>query len=395
MGPRRKGITKHYDSIRVCFLIFIVLIISRNTYSQNVVRTNLWEEGKGGYGSYRIPSLIVASNGTLLAFAEGRKKSGDSGNIDLLLRRSEDNGKTWLPEQVVWDDSTNTCGNPTPVVDEQTGRIWLFMTWNRGDDSEGEIIQKKSKDTRRVFLSYSDDNGETWSNPRDVTSQTKKLDWGWYATGPGVGIQLKHGKYKGRLIIPADHSFDKPDGKHYGNYGYGAHVIISDDHGKTWRISEPVEQEVNENQIVELPDGTLMMNARNYNDKHSRAVAYSKDGGDTWSDIIFDYQLVESKCQGSILNFGNYHGRNMLLFSNPAVPVGRTHMTIKTSFDNGKSWSNAKLITAGPAAYSCLTKLPNGNIGLFYEMGESNAYQTMQFISFPPGELFSAGTLKQ
>ena len=95
---------------------------------------------------------MTSNKGTLLAFCEGRKSGrGDSGNIDLLLRRSGDGGKTWSPQQVVWDDGPNTCGNPCPVVDRQSGVIWLLLTWNRGDDSESQIMARTSKDSRRAL----------------------------------------------------------------------------------------------------------------------------------------------------------------------------------------------------------------------------------------------------
>lgn len=366
------------------------------TYGQQIFSKNLWEEGRGEYESYRIPSLIVTTNGTLLAFAEGRKEHGDAGDIDLLLKRSFDNGKTWTDQQVVWDDGENTCGNPNPVVDRETGRIWLFSTWNLGEDSEREIIQKTSTDTRRPFVLYSDDDGKTWSEPGELTDCCKEPSWGWYATGPGVGIQLKHSKYEGRLVIPANHSYDESDStvfRRFGNYGYGSHVLISDDHGKTWRKSEPIRPGTNESQLVELSDGTLMMNMRSYNEEYSRAIAFSSDGGETWSEIEHDYQLVESRCQASIIRYGGYGNKNMILFSNPAVPVGRTHMTVRASFNEGRSWNISKLIFSGPSAYSSLTRLPDGNIGLFFEAGTDNPYETMKFVSFPPEELFCGAKL--
>lgn len=376
----------------------ILTIVCTCTYGQKITLQNLWEEGKGDYGNYRIPALTVTSDGTLLAFAEGRKERGDAGDIDLLLKRSFDNGQTWTEEQVVWDDEGNTCGNPNPVVDRETGRIWLFSTWNLGKDSEHEIIQKTSEDTRRPYVLYSDDNGKTWSEPRDLTDCCKESSWGWYATGPGVGIQLEHGEHRGRLVIPANHSYDESDSnvyRRFGDYGYGAHVLISDDHGETWRKSEAIRPGTNESQIIELSDGTLIMNMRSYNGKYSRAIATSTDGGGTWSNISHDYQLVESKVQASIINYGEYQGKEMILFANPAVPVGRTHMTVRASFDGAQSWKVAKLVHEGPSAYSSLARLPDGNIGLFFEAGEDNPYQTMKFVSFPPELLFSEEEILQ
>lgn len=385
-------------TLRLFATCIILTTIYTCTYSQQTHSTDLWEEGKGDYGSYRIPSLIVTNDGTLLAFAEGRKERGDAGDIDLLLRRSFDNGKTWTEEQVVWDDGENTCGNPNSVVDRETGRIWLFSTWNLGEDTEHEIIQKTSTDTRRPYMLYSDDDGKTWSEPRELTDCCKDPSWGWYATGPGAGIQLEYGKHKGRLVIPANHSYDesKPDVyRRFGDYGYGAHVLISDDHGKTWRKSEPIRPGTNESQIVELSDGTLIMNMRSYNGEYSRAIATSADGGETWSEIEHDHQLVESKVQASIINYGEYQNKEMILFANPAVPVGRTHMTVRASFDGTESWEVAKLIYKGPSAYSSLTRLPNGNVGLFFEAGEDNPYRTMKFVSFPPELLFSEENILQ
>lgn len=353
----------------------------------------LWQQGTGKYNNYRIPSIIATQKGTLLAFCEGRE-AGDSGDIDILLKRSADNGKTWSDEQEVWNDGANTCGNPCPVIDEETGRIWLFLTWNDGEDSESEIIHKKASSPRQPFVCYSDDDGRTWSEPQNLSESGRDASWGWYATGPGIGIQLKNGAYKGRLVIPANHSYDDPEGSiRNGPYEYGAHVLYSDDHGKTWNRSESIKPGCNESQVTELSDGTLVMNMRSYNEKYSRAISFSTDGGQTWTDIEHDFQLVESRCQGSILGLETGNKKTVHLFSNPAVPVGRTAMTVKSSFDNCQSWSNAKLVYVGPSAYSCLVKLPNGQIGLFFEAGEKKPYEKMVFVSFKRKELFSQGTI--
>lgn len=358
-----------------------------------IQKSVLWEKGTGDYNNYRIPSLITTPKGTLLVFCEGRE-GGDAGDIDLLLKRSEDNGITWSDEQIVWDDAQNTCGNPCPVIDEETGRIWLFLTWNNGEDHESEIIHKTSSSPRIPYLMYSDDDGNTWSEPVNMAESCRDSSWGWYATGPGFGIQIKNGLHKGRLVIPANHSYDDPNGTiRNGPYGYGSHVLFSDDHGETWKMSEPIKPGCNESQVTELSDGTLVMNMRSYNDQYSRAISFSKDGGETWTEIEHDYQLVESKCQASILNYGPFGEKQMHLFLNPAVPSGRNHMTLKASFDDCESWSNDKLIYAGPAAYSCLTKLPDGKIGMFFEAGKESSYEKMVFVSIETAQIFTPGSL--
>jgi sialidase-1 len=375
------------------FFLLIFFLHSCKEKIPTIQMSVLWEQGTGKYNNYRIPSVIVTPKGTLLAFCEGRE-GGDSGDIDILLKRSGDNGKTWSEEQVVWDDRTNTCGNPCPVVDEETGRIWLFLTWNNGEDNETEIIQKTSSSPRLPYVCYSDDDGHTWSEPRNIAETCRDTSWGWYATGPGIGIQLKKGLHKGRLVIPANHSYDDPEGSiRNGPYGYGAHVLYSDDHGETWKMSQSIKPGCNESQVTELSDGTLVMNMRSYNTQHCRAVSFSNDGGETWSEIGHDYQLVESVCQASILNCGQVDGKQMHLFLNPAVPSGRNHLTLKISFDDCRSWSNGKLVYAGPSAYSCLTKLPDGRIGMFFEAGKKSAYEKLIFVAIEPEELFAPETI--
>lgn len=388
-----KNIKFPLTKLSAFLFVFIILITAFYVPGKSsVLVKELWGNKNTSYNNYRIPSLIVSKQNTLLAFAEGRE-SGDTGDINILLKRSTDNGETWGEEIIVWDDADNTCGNPCPVIDENTGRIILLMTWNLGSDHEADIIRKKSKNTRVPYMTYSDDDGLTWSEPENLMRTCKNPDWGWYATGPGIGIQLKSDKFSGRLIIPCNNSYSKPQNKGDNDFGYGCHVLLSDDGGDNWRMSEIIMPNVNESQVVELKDGTLMMNMRSYNGKSCRATALSYDGGETWSMVKDNPQLVESVCQGSAICYGEYKGERMYLFSNPAVPFNRTHMTIKTSFDDCKSWPNSKLIFAGPSAYSCLTKLPNGKVGLFFECGEQHAYEKMMFVSMHPKELFTPGAI--
>ena len=358
---------------------------------QRFKRTALYYIGMPGYNRYRIPSLIVTKQGTLLAFCEGRT-GGDSGDIDTLVRRSEDDGTTWSKPQIVWSDDRNTCGNPCPVVDHSTGRIYLLSTWNLGTDNESQIIAFKSKDVRHPYVCYSDDDGKNWSKPVCISDSARLDDWRWYATGPGIGIQIKRGKYAGRLVIPANHSYTETRDdvfKRNNKYGYGSHVIYSDDHGRTWQISEPITPGCNESQVVELSDGSLMMNMRSYNSKQCRAISISKDGGESWSEITHDPTLIEPVCQASIITYSHGKNRNnsLVLFSNPADKKSRIKMTVRLSYDDGKTWPVSRILHDGPAAYSCLAVLPNGEIACFYEGGEKNPYESMIFEKFSLGWL--------
>ena len=377
------------------FFLILFIYVFNNIYEipVDINQTILWKQGEGKYKNYRIPSIITTKNGTVLAFCEGRE-AGDTGNIDVLIKRSNDNGKTWSKSSLVWDDEFNTCGNPTPVQDLITGRIWLFMTWNNGNDNETQIINKTSISKRVPYLSYSDDDGLTWSKPKNMANSCSNDKWGWYATGPGVGIQIKNGPHKGRLLVPANHSYgDKNGNIRNGPYNYGAHSIYSDDNGETWSISESIKPGCNESQLVEIEDGNLLINMRSYNDKNSRAIAVSNDGGSSWSKIKHDLSLVESRCQASIINYGPYNGNNIHLFSNPSVAIGRSNMTIKVSYDNCKTWTNSVLIYPGPAAYSCLSRLANGNIGIFYERGIKHPYEELVFLSISPNLTLSKNNL--
>lgn len=342
---------------------------------------DVFVSGADGYHTYRIPSIIVTKKATLLAFCEGRKGGrGDAGNIDLLMKRSDDGGRTWSAQRAIWDDGANTCGNPCPVVDRATGAIWMLNTWNLGADRESAIIAGKSKDTRRVYVYCSKDDGRTWSKPVDVTAATKRPEWGWYATGPGVGIQLLRGAHKGRLVIPCDHSCLK-----YPDHRYASHAIYSDDGGETWRLSEAIRPACNECQVVERTDGSLLMNMRSYRGRRCRSVATSTDGGETWSKAADAEALVESVCQASFLRYSAADrgaARSRLLFSNPAVGRGRTRMTVRLSYDEGKSWPVAKVLHAGPAAYSCLAVLPGGRIGCLYEAGAKHPYEKIVLARF-------------
>ncbi|MXV52484.1 exo-alpha-sialidase [Pedobacter sp. HMF7647] len=334
----------------------------------------LYKPGDNGYSCFRIPAILTTKNGILLAFAEARKNNcGDTGDIDLVLRRSANGGKTWSDMQVVWSDSTNTCGNPVPIQDITTGKIWLISTWNLGTDHEKEIRYQKSKSGRCVYVLSSDNEGTTWSSPREITSQVKMPDWTWYATGPCHGVQLSHGKYKGRLVVPVNHVEASTD-KNF------AHIIYSDDHGATWKLGNNTPQDMaNETTVAEISNGRLMLNMRNSNRAHkTRLTTVSSNGGQTWNKLKTDSTLIEPICQGSLLNYSISKRKSVLLFSNPASATSRSNVTVRASLDNGKSWINSEVIHQGPSAYSDIA-VYNNEIACLYEAGILKPYEGIAF----------------
>jgi sialidase-1 len=368
--------------MRVFPIALVLLSVTASRIAaQDIEQVPVFAAGEDGYHTFRIPAVAVTNDGTLLAFAEGRKSGrGDSGDIALVLKRSTDEGRTWSPLQVVWDDPGNTSGNPSPVVDRRTGTVWLLMTWNLGADREPMIIDGTSRDTRRVFVTHSTDNGQSWAEPREITDSAKQPDWTWYATGPGAGIQIERGEHVGRLVIPCDHI--EADTKHYYS-----HVIYSDDAGATWqRGGRTPHHQVNECEVVELTDGRLMLNMRNYDrNQHHRQRAYSADGGITWTDQEFDTALVEPICQASIRRIAWPEGERpgIIAFSNPAHPERRVNMTIRASLDDGQTWPRSLVLHDGPSAYSDLVVVPSGMVGCLYERGEEHPYETIVFARIP------------
>jgi sialidase-1 len=354
------------------FIILILLSCSKVEENEQ----ELFSQGQFGYECFRIPAIVKTNKGTLLAFAEGRKNGcSDTGNIDLVLRRSTDKGKTWGPLIVAWDGGENTCGNPAPVVDRKTGKIWLLSTWNLGTDHESRIINQSSTDTRRVFVLYSKDDGKTWSGAREITETTKKDNWTWYATGPVHGIQLEEGENRGRLVIPCDHI--EAETKHYYS-----HVIFSDDHGKSWNLGGSTPQhQVNESTVAELDDGRLILNMRNYDrTQRTRKISISNDSGESWSDIYPDKSLPEPICQASLLRSSwKEKGKSLYFFTNPSSSENRENMTLKISHDQAQSWNDSIILHKGPSAYSDLTVIKKGILGCFYEAGVDSPYETITF----------------
>ena len=337
------------------------LLLAAFLHAASLPQVDVYRAGENGYHTYRIPALIATKKGTLLAFCEGRRNSAaDSGDIDTLLRRSFDGGKTWGPVQTIADMGENTIGNPTPVIERQTGTIILLLTRN-----PGHIVESQTGDRdRTVWITRSSDDGATWEAPVDITAEVKRPGWTWYATGPGNGIQLRGG----RLVIPCDHNV--------GPRERYSHVIYSDDRGRTWKIGGVAEEKTNESAVVELKNGELVLNMRSYHGKNRRAVQRSRDGGLTWSPLELDEGLVEPVCQASMII-----ARKLVLFSNPAATT-RTRMTVRLSRDGARTWSASRVIWEGPSAYSSLAVARGDRIGLLYELGDARPYERIAFTSF-------------
>jgi len=339
--------------------------------SLEVIR--IFEEGKDGYHSYRIPCLARAANGNLIAFAEGRKYTSlDYGDIDLVYKLSTDGGLTWSDLKTVIDEGEGTWGNPTALTDRETGRIWLFLSWNDDNHAQaGGSFDGKTYDPidawgqRRVFAIHSDDHGESWTTPQDLTETLLPPHFTWDAMGPGIGIQVEHGPASGRLIIPAQ-----------------GRNIYSDDHGNTWQY-ELVPSNTGEATIVELSNGLLMRNDRPvasaWEGNHARFVSMgSIESG--FSPFRAEKNLPDSRCQASILRYSWVPSR--ILFLNPANDGGsgmpfRCRMTVRLSYDDGATWTESRRLypdlTAeeaceqGYGGYSSMIATGDGYIGALVE----------------------------
>lgn len=286
---------------RLTFLLFMLLTcpVDAAQFAEGVEVRTLFQRKEHGYNNVRIPAICATNSGTLLAFAEGRE-AGDAGKIDLILRRSEDQGKTWSEKILIWSDGENTCGNPCPVVDRDSGTVWLLCTWNIGSDHEDAIMAGKSAQPRRVFVLHSSDEGKTWFEPKPLP-HLRENDWGWYATGPCNAIQLTRGVHKGRLVVPANHSLISDALK--GPARYRSHLVFSDDFGKNWKLGPVNETLTNESTVLELEDGSLMQNMRSYHGKGGRAVSVGANGGDEMGPVRIDETLISPVCQGSVLRY--------------------------------------------------------------------------------------------
>lgn len=369
--------------------------------------TTVWPVSPKNRPNYRIPALLVAPNGDVLAFAEKRVDGpGDLGDHDLVMKRSRDLGKTWEPDVMLVDDGRNTSTDPTLLIDARRGVIWLFYL----------------RDKVQYYCIHSADSGRTWTAPRSIHAAVTRPEWdrlgqdapkrptgkkayrsefwneNWmqrYGVGPGwAGIQLQHGPHAGRLLVPARH-IEPVDGAHRTF----SHVFYSDDHGDSWHLGPNAVPDGNECRLIELADGRVMIHARDGDnrrrpDKIRRLAAVSRDGGESWEPADVDSKLRCPQCHASIRRFSTAgeQDRNRILFSNPnngyrteKHPYGRVNLSVRISYDEAQTWSAGKTIYPFASSYSDLAVLPDGTIGLIYERGPEGSthyWDEIQFARF-------------
>ena len=349
--------------ISICFFSCITQNQNDTSTKEILVFQDLFNTSmQKGVECYRIPAIITAPNGDLIASIDERVPDcGDlrtCKDINIIIRRSSDNGKTWSAiETVVGFPYGKSASDPSMIVDKTTNEIFLFYNYMDLD---------KEKDVYYLHFVKSSDNGKTWSKPTDITSQIAKPEWhkDFKFITSGRGIQTRSGKLLHTMV----------------NLNSGLHVFGSDDHGKSWYFLDIAIQPADESKIIELADGTLMINAR-VNGKGLRYVHTSTDEGKTWKTTPAP-ELIDPGCNASIIRYTaieDGYKKNRLIFSNAKMKKGRENMTVRISYDEGKTWNEGKTIYAGSSAYSSLTILENGDIGLFFEQDN---HTKNPFVSF-------------
>lgn len=348
--------------------------------TQTHTYVKIFDGGTDGYHSFRIPSIVRTNANTLLAFVEGRMSANkDYGNINVEYKRSTDNGSTWSSMMEVVGAGQGTWGNPTSVVDRNTGRIWVFMSWNSATKNQSGTDGYDKIDTwgdRKVYYSYSDDDGLNFSTPTDMTSTLLPANYKWDAMGPGVGIQTTNGT----LVIPAI-----------------GRNIYSTDHGATWQYKQ-IPGGTSEGTIVELNDGRLMRNDRAtssvWETGKRRWVSRGTLAG-TFSTFAPDDVLLDPACEGSIVRYTGSPDRIMVL--NSASTETRCKMRVRISYDGGVTWpisrkiydwlTDAEAFSQGKGGYSSMVKTADYTIGALIEINENtgdsgNSHRSIEFHKF-------------
>ena len=372
----------------------------------NTARYPVWKPDSR-FPCYRIPAIVKAASGKLLAFCEARASTADVHDCVLVMKTSMDHGKTWSDQAIVWDDRPASIVNPTvmrvelPVGDTPSGRIILFVQRYPGNIREhGAKPGLEGPACTQNFMMTSDDEGQSWSKPANITKSTKRvtyyepkeeeeLDVTTNAFGPGVAIQKQYEPHEGRIIVPVNQG----PWNMWRNY-----MIYSDDGGASWTMGDLIPEVLddldqimpvggNEVQVVERSDGTLLLNARHYkgmltgpSGEGFRVRAVSTDGGESWSPLVEDKGLPEPGCQGSILRGPDLGGGTpSILFSNPGSQTARKFGVVRASTDEGETWPMHVDIEPEFFGYSCLVLCNDGTIGVLAEHGEKTSIDRIAF----------------
>ena len=336
------------------------------------------QKGEDNVHTYRIPGLATTNKGTLIGVYDNRYNQGADlqGDIDVAMSRSTDGGSTWEAMKPIIDmgefggkpQDENGIGDPAVLVDRSNNTIWVAGIWAHGHPGKRNWWASKQglkpTETSQFILAKSEDDGLTWSVPINITEQIKAKGWYLLLQGPGKGITLKDGT----LVFPAQFKDEK-------QMPYST-IIYSKDHGKTWNIGTGAKSNTTEAQVVELNNGSLMLNMRD-NRKGARSVYITNDLGSTWTAHETSRKaLIDPVCMASLISFEHPTKGKILFFSNPNSTKERTNITIKTSFDEGKTWPVAnqlELYEEGCYGYSCMTVVDENHIGILYE-GSAELY---------------------
>ncbi|MEQ8785046.1 MAG: sialidase family protein [Pirellulaceae bacterium] len=346
-------------------------------------KTDLFTAGQAGYETFRVPGIVVTQKGTVLTYCEARRGSrSDWADIEILLCRSTNGGRTWSPPQRIADAKKETVNNAVAIVDRDSQRIHFLYCINY----------------HRCYYMFSDDDGVTFSEPTDITAAfepfRKHYDWHVLATGPGHGIQLRNG----RLLVPV--WLSTATTQHRPS---AVSVIYSDDHGKTWRAGEIVCQHPeplinpSETVAVQLSDGRVLLNIRSENREYRRALSYSQDGATGWSKVRFHDGLYEPICMAGVVHLPRPPADNnsTFVFTNPDGHENpglhgkhnfrhRENVTVRLSFDDCETWPVSRVLEPGVSGYTDLAVGQDGTIYCVYERGGEDgfAFQKLSLARF-------------
>ncbi|HVJ07247.1 MAG TPA: sialidase family protein [Acidisarcina sp.] len=331
---------------------------------------DLFNQGENHVHTYRIPALLETRKGVLLAVADARPDDNHDlpAHISLVIRRSFNHGKDWEPAHTLQAVKEGGVGDSSLLLDRSNGRVWCFFNYGPPGIGFHNALPGAvtGPTTLQLHAIYSDDDGATWSEPVDLTPQVKDPAWQAMFAASGTDIQTSTGRFLVPLVVRDGH-----------------HVIhsvnaYSDDHGKTWKVGEFIGVGTDENHNVELKDGVILQNMRS---GKTRSIARSHDGGVTFEPVTHDPALIDAICNAGITRY-RFGKTDAILFTNSASNVRRENLTVKVSYDGGRTWPLSRTINAGPSGYSTVIPLKDGNIGVLYERGEATEEERITFARF-------------